>query len=231
MKNNRLLNARLAQKKIQQAKKFVKKFTSALKVLDWKNLNCTKKQNGGTDNYAIRLPNEFYQDFDALLEFIEPQSEYKEIFHHIIYGHPEDALNGIEWSIQIIPQDMNRIHINGDGIPYSLRQLGLGKKIYKRIIKEVGFISTQDDKSYKYSHLLWLSLTKDEEVYCFISPNLIIATLKNSIPSNFFLILKTAFKNIPPRDCKFEKVFCEKYSDKLIEHQLKNYCPSPKPMI
>jgi len=74
-------------------------------------------------------------------------------------------------------RNMNHIHISA--IPYALRNIGLGKLIYRKMLQEVGYIST----GFAYARIsedaqrVWESLIKSGEYYYFKSKDNIRVTL------------------------------------------------------
>jgi len=224
MKNKRIQGAIKIKHEMKVLKKSMADFIQKIKTMEWKALKATKLENGNSINYTITLNDELVRDFKKMSDSISSSNKYSEVFHQIIYGHPEDPYDEIEWSIDIRPIEDNRIHINGNGLPFSLREIGLGKKIYKKIINEVGYISTREDKSYKYSDLLWESLIRDEELYCFISTDKVIAVLKNNIPNNIYDVLQRSFGQFEKGDCLFTGDFCTVFKNEIKEHGLDKYC-------
>lgn len=221
IRNTRIIEARNIKAEISELKSKTSDFFDKMEVLNWNELNIDKTEEGSI-NFTVTLSDILIEEFDGIKEFEERESDYREIFHHIIWGHPDDSCDELEWSVSISPNLRNRIHINGAGLPFSFREKGLGKKIYKRILKEVGYISTRKQGAYKYSHLLWESITRDNDFFCFVSENLIIAVLKDNIPDDLINILEELFVDV--EECFFDPRFCQIYKTKLHPLKIHKHC-------
>ena len=90
--------------------------------------------------------------------------------YRIVYGI--DMEMNFHIDIDIEKNNFNRIHIIND-LPYSIRNLNMGKILYKNIIKEIGWITSNYDSS-KDSKFVWDSLNKDDELYTCIKDMSII---------------------------------------------------------
>lgn len=88
----------------------------------------------------------------------------------IVYG-AEYEMN-FHFDIQIDIKNFNRIHLI-DELPYSLRDLGLGKILYKNIIEKIGWLSSNFDANVN-SKFVWDSLSKDQELYTCLKDKSII---------------------------------------------------------
>jgi len=75
-----------------------------------------------------------------------------------------------------LDQDMlNRIDII-NGLPNFIKGIGLGRKIYKKIIKDFGFISSFDGYEPSLdSSMVWESIAKDKEIFTFTNNENIIS--------------------------------------------------------
>jgi len=101
------------------------------------------------DNKRVELKNSGDKEKEKIVEFL-----YK------------DGSEDIYLDISIQPP-LNRIDVNNE-LPVFMRGLGLGKKIYKKLIKNLGFISSF--KGYEpsiWSDLVWNKLSMDPDLYFF----------------------------------------------------------------
>lgn len=79
--------------------------------------------------------------------------------------------------IDLETRNMNHIHISA--IPYSLRNIGLGKLIYRKVLQELGYITTGfvHARISEDAQRVWESLIKSGEYFYFKSKNNIRVTL------------------------------------------------------
>jgi len=110
------------------------------------------------------------QNFKNILENIK-DLDILEKSYRIVYGTNIEM--DFHINIDIEHKNFNRIHIVND-LPYSLRDLGLGKILYKNIIKELGWVSSNSIDSTKDSKFVWDSLNQDDELYTCIKDKSII---------------------------------------------------------
>jgi hypothetical protein len=94
--------------------------------------------------------------------------------NRIVYGAEYEMNFNI--LIELEHKNFNRIHI-ADDLPYSLRDLGLGKMLYKNIIKKFGWISSNsaEPKPTEDSKFVWDSLRNDTDLYTCIKDKSIIS--------------------------------------------------------
>jgi len=112
--------------------------------------------------------------------------------------------------IEIDTKTRNRIHIP-IGLPYILKGCGLGKKIYKTLIYELGYLSTNVLDRTMDAIFIWDSLRKDKEIYTFvkeqdvlcISPELNFEKIEN--------LLEDYYKNLKDEYIILDNDFREKY--------------------
>jgi hypothetical protein len=77
--------------------------------------------------------------------------------------------------IEIDKKNLNKIDIINN-LPNFMKNIGLGKKIYKKIIKDFGFISSFDGYEPSLdSSMVWESLANDKEIFTFTNDENIIS--------------------------------------------------------
>lgn len=91
--------------------------------------------------------------------------------NRLVYGSEYEMNFYIQ--VDIEHKNFNRIHIIDD-LPYSMRNLGLGKMLYKNIIKKLGWISSNSMDSTIDSKFVWDSLSKDDKLYTCLKEQSII---------------------------------------------------------
>lgn len=92
--------------------------------------------------------------------------------HQRIFG---DGYDDIYLEIEIDSELFNRIDII-NGLPNFMKGIGLGKKIYKKLIKDFGFISSFNGYEPSLeSSMVWRSLATDSEIFTFTNDDNIIS--------------------------------------------------------
>lgn len=92
--------------------------------------------------------------------------------HQRIFG---DGYDDIYLEIEIDSELLNRIDII-NGLPNFMKGIGLGKKIYKKLIKDFGFISSFNGYEPSLeSSMVWRTLATDSEIFTFINDDNIIS--------------------------------------------------------
>lgn len=157
------------------------------------------------------------KDIERILRKSEEDESYSKYFN-IIY--PDGEEKSFDLDIEIETNNMNRIHVP-EGLPYILKGLGLGKRIYKKLIYELGFLSTTSIDRSIDSLFVWESLRKDVEIYTFVfnerilcvSPELNFEKIEKNL-SEFYenvndndtVILDNDFQNKYPNELNRSKV-------------------------
>lgn len=112
------------------------------------------------------------QKLNDLLENIKDPNILS-MSNRIVYG-AEYEMN-FHIFIELEYKNFNRIHI-ADDLPYSLRDLGLGKMLYKNIIKKFGWISSDlGSEPTEEVKFVWDSIRKDTDLYTCIKDKSIIS--------------------------------------------------------
>lgn len=101
--------------------------------------------------------------------------------------------------IMIDDKDFNRIHFP-IALPDNLKNIKLGYKFYRSIIKEVNYISSDKNASHD-AHKLWYFLLQDEDLFSMIALNEErILVIDKNINKSKVIKIRNSFKN------KFERV-------------------------
>jgi len=137
-------------------------------------------------------------------------------FFKIVY--PEGYIRSLYPKIEIECDNFNRIHI-GD-IAEILKNIGVGKKCYKTMIKKLGFISSNYKDRTKDAELIWKSIIKEKTIYSFICNKKIISFSNNYDYEKILNIVKEFFKYEvinSPDEIIFDNDFEEKYKINKVE--------------
>jgi len=203
----RVAKAIKAKKELKKLPELINSLREKIKNVDWKELHVELIDSGNTFTYEVSLPKKLMRDFDKLEKKIESLGEFKEVGNDLLWGGDTAECDKFTITMQVRESMFNKIDISGYGLPIAFRSLGLGKKIYKKIISEVGYISSENHGSYKYSHLLWSSLIKDEDIYTFMNNNWILAFLKDQKPDVIIERLEKFFQHNAKNDCVLDESF------------------------
>ncbi|QCE42796.1 hypothetical protein [Psychroserpens sp. NJDZ02] len=163
--------------------------------MKYDELSLKKNETDSYDTYEIIFPENIlliYNNLSSILEKnidlneleeIEDIEEIQNLYSYEVYGDIKKNYDGLKIQIQIYKNDNNRIHNPGNGVDLIFRNLGLGKKVYKKIMLEVKYISSE----YKdfcnvlqtsiYSDLIWNSILDDDIITSNTNGNKFIATM------------------------------------------------------
>jgi hypothetical protein len=226
----------------------VKKYKNVLQNLpDYKNTSnflneLILKLKDSISNDSIEI-NKYDEDNNYYLYEIQyqPNSEYfinqikkilsdsKELdvydkYFNIVY--PDGNKLKFEVEIEIEKNNLNRIHVPY-GLPYILKGIGLGKKIYKMLIYELGYISSNYTDRAIESLYVWDSIRKDKEVFTFICYQKIISISPNLKFEEIEKILEKFFENLTDENILDENIlldndFKNQYNSMILKSTILN---------
>jgi hypothetical protein len=179
--NKKLYENSLNADKKQQIKRFknVSDFKSILDILNplienikqqcvklnFKDIKYSSFENNLEIHYNSKL--------NALLNTLKEQlfGLYDEDIMNKIFG---DGSRDVFLDVGIDSKNFNKIYVF-NGLPNFMKNLGVGKKVYKKLIKDFNYISS----FYAYSpsidsDLTWNSILNDKEIYSFSNDDNII---------------------------------------------------------
>lgn len=176
------------------------------------------------DDNKIYLGLRFNFNISTLITKIEQfliQSKDTEIFNKyfsIIYPDGDETPFNIE--IDIEKNNLNRIHIPV-GLPFILKGVGLGKKIYKSLINEYKFISTNGSDRNMDALFIWDSLCQDKNVYSFINDKKILSISPELEFEKIKDILLIFFNDVNDQYIVLDDDFKNKYNKELMKSELR----------
>ena len=116
-------------------------------------------------SYGVKL-----NDLIAIFKSAIFHNQYNDKLMNYIF---DDGERSFYLDITIEPT-FNQIHIN-NGLPNFMKGLGLGKKVYKKLIKDFNCLSSfHGVKPSKESDMVWNTLADDKELYTFVNDDNII---------------------------------------------------------
>ena len=145
------------------------------------------------------------------------QSEDKNVYNsyfQLIY--PDNNKVSFDVEIEIEKNNMNRIHVP-IGLPYILKGIGIGKRVYKLSINELGYISSFYNDRTMESLYVWDSIRKDKEIYTFIKDINIIALSPKLEFEEIETILFIFFKDLKNETIILDDDFKDKYNKKILK--------------
>lgn len=187
----------------------IKQIKDIIKNINYDEIFINKQD----DEYVVEYNSTLYTILKAFEVKLFKIKEYPDILNKIFGDGYEDLF--LEISIE--ENNLNRIDIL-NGLPNFMKNLGLGKKIYKTLIEKFNYISS----FYGYqpsidSDMTWLSVLKDTEIYSFINDNNIISFWNEYSFDNIIEKLKIFFNQ--KNNVIFDDDFLTKYN--LTEKELK----------
>ncbi len=186
-----------------------------LKVLFNKiNVNDIDIINSDDDDYSytIKYTHEINKLLDRLVKLVKLSNN--EEYLDKLYG---GGYNLEYISVTIDEDRLNKIDIN-NGLPNFFKGIGLGKLIYKALIKKFGYISSfNGDGPSIDSSMVWDSLSKEKDLYTFVS-NQNIITFNSELSYDEILDVLDDFY-IDLHNSLFDDDFMNKYN--LTESELK----------
>lgn len=204
------------KKNIDELNKLIVELKNEIKKLEYFDIDVISKQYDNHEyicdfsTYANNIikkikkflsDNENDENFDKYVEIIFPE------------GYERTLLPNIE----IETDNFNRIHI-GD-IAKLIRQIGVATKIYKTMVKKLGYISSIGQERTKDAELIWNSIIKDKNIYSFICDKKIISFSNKLELEKILSTLKKFFKyeiETKQNEIIMDDDFIEKYNiDKL----------------
>ena len=118
-------------------------------------------------SFEVNLPESISE------QIIDIKSDY-ESFEYLtaigevnLFGSEETTTSN--FNIQV-SNFSNRIHITGNGISLGFRNLGLGCKLYRKMLSEFDYISSEDDSLSANGKMIWNSMRQNEMFYTFYTP-------------------------------------------------------------
>lgn len=138
------------------------------------------------NNKVKKLLSQYYNMCGEL----EDDEHYYKLIDNIDIGDVDNDFPAVS-----ILGELNRIDIN-IGIPFFIRGIGLGKKIYKKLIKDFKYISSKgtNDPSIE-STIVFKSLAKDNEIYTFVYKDDIICFWNSYEYNKLIKMLKIFYSN------------------------------------
>lgn len=150
---------------LKNCKELISKIKNDLKDINFNNIKYTNDDN----IIEIYYNSEIIKLLNELLLITKSNKDISsDLFNDTFYSSTLEI--EIDDSI-----DVNRIDIINE-LPNFLRGIGLGKKIYKKLIKDLNFLSSLSGYQPSInSNMVWSSILDDKEIYSFLNGDNIIS--------------------------------------------------------
>ena len=225
-KYDSVLEHALSQEKINRIDKLVRSSGVKLLLKEFNDnvVNLKKSLTGlNFDNIAFRKTEDDKHKDIFVVDY--NNKEVDDYIKNIIdIGKKTEILSDNDYlfypQIEIDKRYFNKIDIV-DGISNMIRGIGVGKKIYKKLIKTYGFVSSINiyaDPSME-SSMVWHSLATDEEIYIFSNNENFIAFWKDFDGKKIILELEKYYK-YGADNPQFDDDFIFKYEDLLKNSEI-----------
>lgn len=139
--------------------------------------------------------------------YITPDDEFISILTELNKTIEPKFPTDFEFCFYIDKNNYNQIDFI-EGVPEILRGIGFGYKLYKIIINNIKYI-TSDRNSNKFAYNIWYNMMLDDNLYCFTS------NFKSGIISK--KIKNTELKEILNKFINLDVIFDDELNEKIIE--------------
>jgi len=165
-----------------------------------------KLQYSPSSNYYIKQIEEILSDSEEL--------EVYDKYFSIVY--PDSNKLKFEIEIEIEKNNLNRIHVPY-GLPYILKGMGIGKRLYKLLIYELDYISSNYMDRTLESLYVWDSIRKEKDIFTFINGEDILSTSSKIPFENIENILSQFYKNITDQYIILDDDFKNQYNKEILK--------------
>lgn len=205
------------KQQLQSLKDKKKELDEMIKEMTWQDLVVEQlNESGNFHSYEVDFNKKTLDKIKEIKDIYQNFKHLKSIGQEILF---QDEQLTMDCSIQVDIHN-NRIDISGDGIPRSIRCLGLGCKIYRAILKYEDYLSSEDHNLSSYGKMLWNSLRKDPMFYTFYRKNRAFCFSSDKDPKRIIDILE---KNINPDNFNqvlWDTDFVEKHRSLILNSSL-----------
>jgi len=157
--------------------------------------------------------NELLTQIKSILRNTKNTDLYQKYFN-IVFPNQEKTSFQVE--IEIEKNNLNRIHVPV-GLPYILKGLGLGKKIYMELIDNLTHLSTNGLDRNMDVLFVWDSLSNSSDVYTFVrNQSIICISIKNDF-NDIEKLLTSFFNGLTDEYIILDDDFLEKYNNEILK--------------
>jgi hypothetical protein len=208
--DNFLSDTTNAKNNLKELNILINDLKKEIKKLDSFDIEITDKD----ENSSYYICNFSLFATNLIFKIIEISNKNKndEKIQEIIFPEGDIIKHKLFPKIEIETKNFNRIHIND--IPMIIRNIGVGKKIYKTMIEKLSYISSNHEDRSIAAELVWTSIIEDKNIYSFICKEKIISFSHNYEYEKIINTLKEFFRyelENYPNEIIIDNDFEEKY--------------------
>lgn len=190
-----------------------------IRKIRWNDLQLEKIENyENLRVFIISLPDDLQKRLDNFL-IDERDFMFSETLIEYIFMDNTSSFKGCRFQIDSFT---NRIDIPGNGLPRGFRKLGLGPKMYRKIVEEIGYISSEEYQLSEFGKLLWNNLRKNNLFYTFVNERRGFAFPSSEKAETILSILDEKF-NFNYSEALLDDDFEIKHTDLIIKTQMAKY--------
>jgi hypothetical protein len=191
-----------------------------IKNIKWEDLIIESHDNHTTSEtkYNIKLPIGINENLiDKIEELKSKIPNLKRIFDDEVFK--SDEIN-FKCTLSI---SMNRNRIDISNLPEAFKKLGLGLKIYRAILQNVNFISSENRELSPYGKLIWNKMRTSDMFFTFYTRKLGFSFPSNYSPSDIIQTLYSQIKSINPDEILWDENFFNDNLNLIISSPLNKY--------
>jgi hypothetical protein len=205
------------KKQLQIIKRKKEELDEMIKEMTWQDLVVEKlNKNGNSNNYEINFNKKIAGRIEEIKNLYETFNHLEDVGQEILFQGEQLSM---DCSVQVGTLN-NRIDISGDGIPRSIRGLGLGCKIYRAILEKEDYLTSSDHNLSSHGKMLWNSLRRSDLFYTFYHRTRAFCFSSDKEPKEIIQIL---IDNISPENFNqmlWDNDFVEKNRSLILNSSL-----------
>jgi len=230
--NKKLYEMSLHKDKVEQVKRFkisgdykgalkiinelINILKDSIKELNYDDIRYDRVRDRNIRQIVIHYNPIIRANINDIMECLLEQGDNSDTLSDKIFGNGTHDFN---LEIDIHTDNLNNMDVINE-LPIFMKGLGIGKKIYKKLIKDFGYLSSIGNEPSEESNMVWYSLTEDKELYTFIGDDNIIVFFNDVDYELIIEKLKLFFEG--SEKIIVDDDFIEKYKEMLEKSFLKN---------
>lgn len=152
------------KQQLQTIKDKKKELDEMIKELPWQDLEVEVLQKNGNSNcYVVHFNKKTLDKIKEIKDIYENFKHLEDVGQEILFQGERLSMN---CSVQVGTLN-NRIDMSDDGIPRSIRGLGLGCKIYRALLDKENYLTSEERSLSSHGKMLWNSLRRNNMFYTF----------------------------------------------------------------
>lgn len=188
-----------------------------IKEMPWQDLEVEELlKNGNSNCYEVNFNKIILDKIDEIADIYENFKHLESVGQEILFQGEQLSM---DCSVQVGTLN-NRVDISGDGIPRSIRGLGLGCKIYRAILEKEDYLTSEERSLSSHGKMLWNSLRRNDMFYTFYHRTRAFCFSSDKDPKTIIQILE---KNIDPlcvNQVLWDNNFVKKYRSLIQKSKL-----------